>query len=91
MGAEPVPGPLGAAAAGAGSTLVGLRLGPDDDVAVVTADVAPGDVVAVGPVTATAADAIGRGHKIALRALRPGDPVHKYGQVIGFATAPIAP
>ncbi|MHB1716695.1 MAG: UxaA family hydrolase [Acidimicrobiales bacterium] len=91
MGAEPVPGPPGAAAAGAGSTLVGLRLGPDDDVAVVTADVAPGDVVAVGPVTATAADAIGRGHKIALRALRPGDPVHKYGQVIGFATAPIAP
>src|SRR5919197_865383 len=31
------------------------------------------------------------GHKVALRAVARGDAVHKYGQVIGFATAPIAP
>ena len=31
------------------------------------------------------------GHKVALRAVAEGAAVHKYGQVIGFATAPIAP
>jgi altronate dehydratase len=31
------------------------------------------------------------GHKVALRAIPPGAPVRKYGQVIGFASAPIAP
>ena len=35
-------------------------------------------------------DAIPAGHKIALRAIGAGEPVHKYGQVIGFATEPIA-
>jgi altronate hydrolase len=30
------------------------------------------------------------GHKVALRAIAPGEPVHKYGQVIGFACAPVA-
>src|SRR2546421_1794072 len=30
------------------------------------------------------------GHKIALRAVSEDAPVHKYGQVIGYATAPIA-
>jgi altronate hydrolase len=31
------------------------------------------------------------GHKIAFRARAVGEPVHRYGQVIGAATAPIAP
>ena len=29
------------------------------------------------------------GHKIALRAINAGEPVHRYGQTIGFATQPI--
>lgn len=31
------------------------------------------------------------GHKVACRAILPGQPVHRYGQIIGFATQPIYP
>ncbi len=31
------------------------------------------------------------GHKVALRALAPGEPVLRYGAIIGFATQPIQP
>jgi altronate hydrolase len=41
-----------------------------------------GRVVTAGPVPP--------GHKVALRAIAAGAPVRKYGQVIGFASAPIA-
>ena len=62
-----------------------LRLHPDDDVAVALRDLAAGerllDVVIVGTVVS--------GHKIALRDIHAGEPVRKYGQVIGLATAPI--
>ena len=37
------------------------------------------------------AEPIRIGHKIALRPIAPGEPVIKYGQTIGFATAAIAP
>ncbi|MEO1159723.1 MAG: altronate dehydratase family protein, partial [Pseudomonadota bacterium] len=39
---------------------------------------------------ATAAERIGRGHKMALRAIATGDPVTKYGQFIGTASTDIA-
>ena len=32
-----------------------------------------------------------RGHKLATMAIAAGEPVRKFGQIIGFATAPIAP
>ena len=38
----------------------------------------------------TAIDRIPPAHKIARHAIDAGAPVHKYGQVIGFATKPIA-
>lgn len=47
----------------------------------------PADTVAI----LTARGIAPAGHKIALRAMAPGDPVVKYGQVIGYATAAIAP
>jgi altronate hydrolase len=31
------------------------------------------------------------GHKLAIKAVRPGEPVYRYGNVIGFATARIEP
>jgi altronate hydrolase len=31
------------------------------------------------------------GHRVAVRAIAEGAPVHKYGEVIGIATQPIAP
>ena len=55
-------------------------------------------VLAIDPITAGASVAgliarerVPRGHKMAVAAIAEGEPVRKYGQVIGFATTPIAP
>ncbi|MGZ9809343.1 UxaA family hydrolase [Pseudoroseicyclus sp. H15] len=64
-----------------------LRLHPDDDVAIALADLPPGTEVE----GVRLAEPVKRGHKLALRPLTPGDIVRRYGQVIGQATAPIAP
>ncbi len=68
-----------------------LRLHPDDDVAVALIPLPPGRNVLVAGQAVRAAAAIAPGHKLALRAIAVGAPVRRYGQVIGFATAPIAP
>ncbi|HWQ14552.1 MAG TPA: altronate dehydratase family protein [Roseiflexaceae bacterium] len=68
-----------------------LKLHPDDDVAVALMPLPVGRPIAVGGHSVRLAANIAAGHKIALRALEPGMPVRRYGQVIGFATAPIAP
>src|SRR5438067_8625143 len=65
-----------------------LRSG--DDVAVVTRPVAEGDVLCHEGAEFRVPAAIGAGHKVALRDLPEEAPVRKYGQVIGFATQPIA-
>ena len=44
----------------------------------------------MGSGVATAAR-IPAGHKIAVRAHAKGEPVRRYGQIIGFASSPIAP
>jgi altronate hydrolase len=63
-------------------------LGSSDDV-----------VVALKPLTAgqslnglhlTARSDISAGHKLAIRAIAPGQPIRKFNQIIGFATQPIA-
>ncbi|NKY09675.1 UxaA family hydrolase [Cellulomonas hominis] len=67
-----------------------LVLRAADDVAVATHDLDPGrDAVAADGSVVRVAERVPRGHKIALRPVPVGDPVHKYGQVIGVATAPI--
>ena len=70
---------------------VALLLRPDDDVAVVTRDVPAGTVLGHAGQELLVRRPVPRGHKIAVRALAPGDPVHKYGQVIGRANVPVAP
>ncbi len=68
----------------AGDALV-LREG--DDVAVARRPIQAG-----APATGvTARQDIPPGHKVALRAIPAGAPVRKYGQIIGFASAPISP
>jgi len=44
-----------------------------------------------GPLELTVTDAIPYAHKIAIRSMSPGEPVTKYGEVIGIASQPIAP
>jgi altronate hydrolase len=68
-----------------------LRLHPLDDVVVAKAPLAAGTAVEteIGPVRLRRD--VGAGHKIAFRALVAGQAIHRYGQVIGQATAAIAP
>jgi altronate hydrolase len=66
-----------------------IRLSPKDNVAVVLEDVARG--ATVEPASITAREPIPRGHKLALEPIGAGDAVIKYGQIIGFACAHVAP
>ena len=70
-----------------------LVLHPEDDVAVALRDLEAGEAIArCGE--ALAALQLGApvplGHKVARRAIAPGEHVRKYGAVIGEATAEIA-
>ena len=68
----------------------GIRLQPDDDVAISTGDATAGTAVDIGGDQILLRDDVPRGHKLAVRDIRAGDPVRRYGQVIGFAQAGIA-
>ena len=65
-----------------------IRLHPGDGVVIARSTVQPGTEVAPG---VPAAERIPAGHKVAVRALAQGEEIRRYGQIIGFATAPIAP
>lgn len=62
-----------------------LRLRPDDPVAVALDDLHAGDVEA----DVTLINDVPRGHKVALVGIAEDAPVHKYGQVIGYASQTI--
>jgi altronate hydrolase len=68
-----------------------LRLHPEDDVVIARIKLGRGTAVDtdVGPVTLSSD--VPAGHKVAIRARAPGEAVRRYGEVIGFATLPIAP
>jgi altronate hydrolase len=75
-----------------------VHLHPRDDVAIAKVDLRPGTVLTLEPAPAHPADAhvtmrqlVHGGHKIALRKIAAGEAVHRYGQIIGFATHPILP
>jgi len=64
-----------------------VQLRPEDNVAVAARHLPEGLAV----LGVTLAGRIGLGHKIALAPIAKGDPVRKYGQIIGFASEDIAP
>lgn len=70
-----------------------LRLHPKDNVAVALSDLPSGVLVTVGgpeePLAITIRDPIPFGHKFALRFIRKGEDVVKYGETIGRAVADI--
>jgi altronate hydrolase len=69
-----------------------IVLHASDNVAVARVALAEGTEIArPGGTTLHVRAAIGAGHKIALRAIAPGEVVLKYGQAIGVASAPIVP
>ncbi len=62
-----------------------------DNVAIARLALPPGQSIDVQNVTVLTTAPIPAGHKFATRAIPPGEPVYRYGSVIGFATKPIAP
>src|SRR6266850_7797578 len=67
-----------------------IVLKPEDDVAVAKAALGAGTLLEDGTTRIEVRQDIGPGHKVARRARRAGEPVRRYGQVIGFATRDIA-
>ncbi|MGA7484520.1 MAG: UxaA family hydrolase, partial [Bradyrhizobium sp.] len=65
-----------------------IRLHPDDGVLIARSSLPVGLVVADG---VTTVERIPAGHKVAIRPIAVGEPVRRYGQIIGFATQPISP
>ncbi len=65
-----------------------LKLGNQDDVAVALGSITAGQYVSGFELT-TLSD-IPAGHKVALRAIKEGEPVRKFNQIIGFASRSIA-
>src|SRR5258707_916264 len=65
-----------------------IRLHPDEGVLIARSSLPPGMVVADGVPTVVRIPA---GHKVAIRPIAVGEPIRRYGQIIGFATAAIAP
>jgi altronate hydrolase len=64
-----------------------IVLNQNDNVAVAVSNLAPGDEAARG---VSVRQRVMRGHKVALAAIETGAPVVKFGQIIGFASVPIA-
>ncbi len=77
-------------AAGNGSkTIDAVLLNSSDNVAVAARDLVAGSTIHAGDYRLKLAEAIGLGHKIAVRDVAKGERIYKYGQTIGFATEDI--
>jgi len=63
----------------------------EDNVAVAARPIPRGHVISVEGRGVEVREPIALGHKVALRPIEPGQPVRKYGQIIGFASKAIAP
>jgi altronate hydrolase len=66
-------------------------LRPEDNVAVAAARLPKGSAIGPNGQSIVCREPIHQGHKVALRPIRKGDAICKYGQVIGFATSDIEP
>src|SRR5687767_15234844 len=70
---------------------VAVHLRPEDNVAIAARHLPAGTQLDVQGEKLTLASRVGLGHKVALRPIRKGEAVTKYGQIIGFAREDIAP
>src|SRR6266511_1040814 len=68
-----------------------IHLNPKDNVAVARVPLAPGMELIVEGVPLKVLEPLPAGHKVALAAIKPGEIVLRYGQVIGRAKRPIQP
>ncbi len=68
---------------------VAVQLRPEDNVAVAVRHLVPGTQLQIDGQTVALETRVGMGHKIALRPIKKGEAVYKYGQIIGFASEDI--
>jgi len=68
-----------------------IRLHPSDDVVIAKQTLAPGTRLRWQGDLLHVRRPVPAGHKVALRNIAEGEPVRRYGQIIGFATQAIAP
>jgi len=66
-----------------------IHLRPEDNVAIAARNLEEGISIGIGLGKVTPLKRIGLGHKMALRPIKKGEAVIKYGQIIGFATEEI--
>jgi altronate hydrolase len=64
-----------------------LRLNPSDNVIIAVDEIGVGSA----PEGVVARQRVPKGHKMACVAVEAGAPIRKFGQIIGFASTPIAP
>jgi altronate hydrolase len=69
---------------------VAVHLRPNDNIAVAARPLSAGLEIQDNGHTLSLGGRIGLGHKIALRDIKKGEAIYKYGQVIGFASQDIA-
>ena len=67
-----------------------ILLWPDDNVLVTRARLRAGETISVGGQPVVVAQDVPLGHKLAKRAINPGEKILKYGAPIGSATTAIA-
>jgi altronate hydrolase len=68
---------------------VAVHLRPQDNVAVAARNLPAGAELQINGCEVVLERRIGLGHKLAVRQIRKGEPISKYGQIIGFASADI--
>ncbi|HEV3257404.1 MAG TPA: altronate dehydratase family protein [Gemmataceae bacterium] len=68
---------------------VAVHLHANDNLAVAARNLPAGLEIQHGGTTLSLVGRVGLGHKVALRDIRRGEPVLKYGQIIGFASVDI--
>ena len=67
-----------------------VQLSPSDNVVVAISELAPGHILEVGGESVATVNRIPAGHKVAVRAIKQGEAVYKFGSQIGSATADVA-
>jgi len=68
-----------------------LMLAPGDSVAVARQPIAAGEKLRLAGREIVLGSALGFGHKLAVKAIKPGEKIVKYGAPIGSASQAIAP
>jgi len=75
----------------ASGTHYSIHLNPRDNIRIATRTIDAGVQIQHGGVAVEVRETVGLGHKLAIAAVESGQPVYKYGQIIGFATQRIEP